>query len=138
MDSSLKLLSASLALLLLVVKVASAKAGLYLAINPLAFTEGGTASGEVVKRRLEVNWYGEQPLPDDYIELTSPGESGPTGPGNQTVKIFGLSDRFFVFPGNLPYPTLEQMGFSGTCVFGLKAEWKRVYEDRSEEVVASA
>jgi len=132
---SFNLLSTSLAFMLLVVKVASAKAGLYLAINPLAFTEGGTASGEVVKRRLEVNWYGEQPLPDDYIQLTSPAEYGPR---NQTVNIFGLTDHFFVFPGNLPYPTLEQMGFSGTCVFELRAEWKRVYEDGSEEVVASA
>merc|ERR550519_278374 len=102
MDSSLKLLLASLALVLLLVEVASAEAGLYLAINPLAFTDGGTADGEVVKRRVEVNWYGEQPLPDDYIELTSPGEFGPS---NQT------------------------MSFSGTCVFDLQAKWVRVYED---------
>jgi len=135
---SLNLLSTSLAFVLLVVKVASAKAGLYLAINPLAFTEGGTASGEVVKRRLEVNWYGEHPLPDDYIQLTSPAQYVPNGPLNQTVNIFGLTDHFFVFPGNLPYPTLQQMGFSGACVFELRAEWKRVYEDGSEEVVASA
>ena len=137
MGSSLKLLLSSLAfILLLVVEVASAEAGLYLAINPLAFTEGGTADGEVVKRRLEVNWYGEQPFPDDYIELTS--GSGPNGPLNQTVKIFGLTDQFFVFPGNLPYPSLEQMGFTGACVFDLKAKWVRVYEDGSQEVVAEA
>ena len=136
MDSSLKLLLVSLAfMLLVVVEVASAEAGLYLAINPLAFTDGGTADGEVVKRRVEVNWYGEQPLPDDYIELTSPGEFGPS---NQTVNIFGLSDQFFVFPGNLPYPTLEQMSFSGTCVFDLQAKWVRVYEDGFQEVVAEA
>ena len=135
MDSSLKLLLVSLALVPLLVEVASAEAGLYLAINPLAFTDGGTADGEVVKRRVEVNWYGEQPLPDDYIELTSPGEFGPS---NQTVNIFDLTDHFFVFPGNLPYPTLEQMSFSGTCVFDLQAKWVRVYEDGFQEVVAEA
>merc|ERR1719500_1978505 len=132
MDSSPKLLLASLVFVLV---VASAEAGLYLAINPLAFTDGGTADGEVVKRRVEVNWYGEQPLPDDYIELTSPGEFGPS---NQTVNIFGLTDQFVVFPGNLPYPTLDQMGFTGTCVFDLKAKWVRVYEDGFQEVVAEA
>ena len=134
------LLAASLPLLLLLqVRIAScAEAGLYLAINPLAFTDGGTADGEVVKRRLEVNWFGEEPLPDDYIELTSPGRSGANGPLNQTVNIFGLTDHFFVFPGNLPYPTLDQMGFTGTCVFDLLAEWKRPSEDGLEEVLASA
>ena len=30
-------------------RIVNAEAGLYLAINPLAFTEGGTADGEVVK-----------------------------------------------------------------------------------------
>merc|ERR1711936_1329114 len=128
------LLLASLAASL--TRIASAEAGLYLAINPLAFTEGGTADGEVVKRRLEVNWYGEQPFPDDYIELTS--GSGPNGPLNQTVNIFGLTDQFFVFPGNLPYPSLEQMGFTGACVFDLKAKWFHVYEDGSTEMVAEA
>merc|ERR1719400_2703896 len=100
MGSSLKLLLSSLAfILLLVVEVASAEAGLYLAINPLAFTEGGTADGGVVKRRLEVNWYGEQPFPDDYIELTTL-----FSPSSQIVKISDFPDNFFVFPGNLPYP----------------------------------
>jgi len=117
--------------LLLLVGVASAEPRLYLAINPLAFTEGGTADGEVIKRRVEVNWYGEQPLPNDYIRLIAL---------NQTFVTF-IGDRnynFYVFPGNLPYPTLDQMGFSATCVFDLRAEWKRLYDDGSEEVIASA
>merc|ERR1712212_121721 len=59
---------------------------------------------------------------------------------NQTFVTF-IGDRnynFYVFPGNLPYPTLDQMGFSATCVFDLRAEWKRLYDDGSEEVIASA
>ena len=125
------LLSASLAFLVQLVLVANAEPSLYLAINPLAFTEGGTADGEVVKRRVEVNWYGEQPLPNDYIRLIAL---------NQTHVVFigDLTDNFFVFSGNLPYPTLDQMGFTGTCVFDLIAEWKRLYDDGSEAVIASA
>merc|ERR1711971_971542 len=80
-------------LLLLVRNASCAEAGLYLAINPLAFTNGGTADGEVVKRRLEVNWFGEQPLADDYIQLTAPDIAGVSGPFNQTVKIADLTDR---------------------------------------------
>ena len=140
MGSSVDLLLAASLPLLLLLQVRNAsctEAGLYLAINPLAFTDGGTADGEVVKRRLEVNWFGEEPLPDDYIELTAPA-SGVNGPFNQTVKIAGITDQFFVFPGNLPYPTLDQMGFTGTCVFDLLAEWKRPSEDGLEEVLASA
>ena len=109
MGSSVDLLLAASLPLLLLLQVRNAsctEAGLYLAINPLAFTDGGTADGEVVKRRLEVNWFGEEPLPDDYIELTAPDIAGVNGPFNQTVKIAGLTDQFFVFPGNLPYPTL--------------------------------
>jgi len=143
MGSSVNPLLASslpfLLLLLLVRNASCAEAGLYLAINPLAFTNGGTADGEVVKRRLEVNWFGEQPLADDYIQLTAPDIAGVSGPFNQTVKIADLTDQFFVFPGNLPYPTLDQMGFTGTCVFDLLAEWKRPSEDGlEEEVLASA
>jgi len=55
------------------------------------------------------------------------------------VNIFGLTDQFFVFPGNLPYPSLEQMGFTATCVFDLKAKWFHVYEGGGVyEVVAEA
>ena len=100
MDSSLKLLLVSLALVPLLVEVASAEAGLYLAINPLAFTDGGTADGEVVKRRVEVNWYGEQPLPDDYIELTS--GSGANGPLNQTVNISASLTNLLSSPETCP------------------------------------
>ena len=48
MDRSQLLFAAFLTLLALA-RIANAEAGLYLAINPLAFTEGGTADGEVVK-----------------------------------------------------------------------------------------
>ena len=34
-------------------------AGIYLAINALAYTEDN-GNGEIVKRRLEVNWYGDE------------------------------------------------------------------------------
>ena len=48
MDRS-QLLFAALLTILHLARVANAEAGLYLAINPLAFTEGGTADGEVVE-----------------------------------------------------------------------------------------
>ena len=48
MDCS-QLLFASLLTILHLARIANAEYGLYLAINPLAFTEGGTADGEVVK-----------------------------------------------------------------------------------------
>ena len=34
-------------------------AGIYLAINALAFTEDN-GNGEIVKRRLETNWHGDE------------------------------------------------------------------------------
>ncbi len=37
----------------------SCNAGVYLAINALAYTEDN-GNGEIVKRRLEVNWYGDE------------------------------------------------------------------------------
>ena len=37
----------------------SCNAGIYLAINALAYTEDN-GNGEIVKRRLEVNWYGDE------------------------------------------------------------------------------
>ena len=48
MDRS-QLLFAALLTFLTLARIANAEAGLYLAINPLAFTDGGTADGEVVK-----------------------------------------------------------------------------------------
>ena len=48
MDRSQLLFAAFLTFLALA-RIANAEAGLYLAINPLAFTEGGTADGEVVE-----------------------------------------------------------------------------------------
>ena len=48
MDRS-QLLFAALLTILHLARIANAEAGLYLAINPLAFTEGGTADGEVVE-----------------------------------------------------------------------------------------
>ena len=92
---------------------------------------------EVVKRRLEVNWYGEQPLPDDFVELSVPAELG-GGPISQAVGIGDLADSFIVFPGNLPYPTKDQMGFNSTCVFDIHARWTRVFGDGTMEVAAEA
>ena len=34
-------------------------------------------------------------------------------------------DGFFVLPGNLPYPTLAEMGYERTCVFGYNVTWNR-------------
>ena len=48
MDRSQLLFAAFLTFLALA-RIANAEAGLYLAINSLAFTEGGTADGEVVE-----------------------------------------------------------------------------------------
>ena len=48
MDCSQLLFAAFLTFLALA-RIANAEYGLYLAINPLAFTEGGTADGEVVE-----------------------------------------------------------------------------------------
>ena len=48
MDRS-QLLFAALLTILHLARIANAEAGLYLAINPLAFTEGGTADGEVIE-----------------------------------------------------------------------------------------
>ena len=44
-----QLLFAAFLTFLALARIANAEAGLYLAINPLAFTEGGTADGEVVE-----------------------------------------------------------------------------------------
>merc|ERR1719204_2173554 len=136
MDRS-QLLFAALLTISHLARITNAEAGIYLAINPLAVTEGGTADGEVVKRRLEVNWYGEQPLPDDFVELGVPAELG-GGPISQAVGIGDLADSFIVFPGNLPNPTKDQMGFNSTCVFDIHARWTRVFDDGTMEVAAEA
>ena len=34
-------------------------------------------------------------------------------------------DGFFILPGNLPYPTLSEMGYQRTCVFGYNVTWNR-------------
>ena len=47
-------------------RVSASNAGIYLAINPLAYTEDN-GNGAIVKRRLEVNWYGEEV---DYYSTT--------------------------------------------------------------------
>ena len=39
--------------------LSACNAGIYLAINALAYTEDN-GNGEIVKRRLEVNWYGDE------------------------------------------------------------------------------
>ena len=44
-----QLLFAAFLTFLALARIANAEAGLYLAINSLAFTEGGTADGEVVE-----------------------------------------------------------------------------------------
>ena len=34
-------------------------------------------------------------------------------------------DGYFVSSKQIPYPTLEEMGFVRTCVFGVNATWER-------------
>lgn len=45
--------------LLLFLGFSTCNAGIYLAINALAYTEDN-GNGEIIKRRLEVNWYGDE------------------------------------------------------------------------------
>jgi len=90
--------------------------GLYLAINPLAFVDD---DGNTVKRRLEVNWFGAEVKEDDQIVVESQ-DSEPI-----SMSPFQYKDGFYIFPGNLPSPTFDQMGYSRTCVFGYNATWKR-------------
>ena len=45
--------------LLLFIGFSTCNAGIYLAINALAYTEDN-GNGDIIKRRLEVNWYGDE------------------------------------------------------------------------------
>ena len=95
-----------------------AEAGLYLAINALAFEDPEYENGEVVKRRIEINWYGAQVSVDDKILVNCEFcEETIFSPAD-------YPDGFHILPGNLPYPSLDQMGFMGTCVFGYNASWQ--------------
>merc|ERR1719264_272613 len=97
--------------LLACLPLVQAAPGLYLAINALAYTEEGT----VVKRRLEVNWFGAEAGPGDEIRVYDGSETLLA-----TIPPALHPDGFYVLPGNLPYPSLEEMGYSLTCVFGLR------------------
>jgi len=91
-------------------------AGIYLAINALAYTEDN-GNGEIVKRRLEVNWYGDEVSSEDMIVLTT--QVAPVA----SFSPIQYQDNFYIFEGNLPYPTLNEMGFERTCVFGYYITW---------------
>ena len=93
--------------LLLKVHLSLAGAGVYLAINALAYVNNSLNDGfdVVVKRRLEVNWYGVDVMEGDRIVVT-----------DQFSEVIAFSpsqypDGFFILPGNLPYPTLSEMGY---------------------------
>ena len=34
-------------------------------------------------------------------------------------------EGYFILPGNLPYPSLTEMGYERTCVFGYNVSWNR-------------
>ena len=36
-----------------------------------------------------------------------------------------FSDGFVITPIQIPYPTMEEMGYTRTCVFGISASWER-------------
>ena len=95
-----------------------AEAGLYLAINALAFEDPQYKNGEVVKRRIEINWYGTEVSEEDRIivncDLCQETAFSPSY----------YPDGFHILPGNLPYPSLDQMAFTRTCVFGYNATWQ--------------
>ena len=83
--------------------------GLYLAINALAYTEDGA----VVKRRLEVNWFGAEvgpPPPPHIVAQAMPGDEIRVYDGSDTllatIPPTLYPDGFHVLPGNLPYPSL--------------------------------
>ena len=48
-------------------------------------------------------------------------------PGNEVVAFspYLYPDGFFLLPGNLPYPSLAEMGYERTCVFGYNVSWNR-------------
>jgi len=107
--------------LLLKVHLSHAEKGVYLAINALAYVNNSLNDGfdVVVKRRLEVNWYGADVAEGDRIVVT-----------DQFSEVIAFSpsqypDGFFILPGNLPYPTLSEMGYERTCVFGYNVTWNR-------------
>ena len=97
------------ALLLLVtgLTLCHAQPGIYLAINALAYED---EAGNVVKRRLEVDWYGGQVGAGDRIVLSdSQGEVATISPALHP-------DGFYIFPGNLPYPSLSEQGYAAAIL----------------------
>ena len=48
-------------------------------------------------------------------------------PFNEVVAFspYLYPDGFFLLPGNLPYPSLAEMGYERTCVFGYNVTWNR-------------
>ena len=80
-----------------------AQPGIYLAINALAYED---EDGNIVKRRLEVAWYGGQVDAGDRVVLSdSHGEVSTISPALHP-------DGFHIFPGNLPYPSLSELGYT--------------------------
>ena len=93
--------------LLLLVTLCRAQPGIYLAINALAYED---EDGNIVKRRLEVDWYGGQVDAGDRIVLSdSHGEVSTISPALHP-------DGFYIFPGNLPYPSLSELGYAAAIL----------------------
>ena len=48
-------------------------------------------------------------------------------PFNEVVAFspYLYPDGVFILPGNLPYPSLAEMGYQRTCVFGYNVTWNR-------------
>ena len=97
--------------LALCVSVCRAEAGIYLSINALASEDD---AGEVVKRRIEVNWYGDTVSEGDTIAVNCQSCD------EVVFSPADFQDGFLILPGNLPYP---QLSYSRSCVFGYNATW---------------
>ncbi|XP_023320825.1 uncharacterized protein LOC111695659 isoform X2 [Eurytemora carolleeae] len=102
--------------------------GIYLSINPLAFTQ---PDGTIIKRRLEITWYGKQTTDKDVIKLNQ---------GLETVlEIYPAlyQDGFYTTNFQLPYPDVQEIGTNSLCVFDYSVRWL-VKNDNNTEELASA
>ena len=92
----------TLFLLLLPSSLIAADHGVYLSINSLAFTRD---NGDIVKRRLELNWFGASPQDGDTISLLKDGET------ILEIVPSDYEEGFFVTDIVLPYPNTDQLGY---------------------------